>query len=374
MKKIFIYLIMFVVFVQYVPAQTIKRYPSGIEAKTIKAGKVVKKARVGDMINTVIEGKYMGQVLFTTKKMNKGLPVNFKVEKPKFRGDVMEGILQMNEGDSTVFYIPADSFFRGNRPPNAKPGEKVIYNVKINWIKTPADIAKEQKAYDDYMKQQAVQKKQMAKMMADQKKAQAAAALLVKKDKEAIAKFVIDNGIQNVKTTSSGLSYAISKEGEGETVPNGKQVVMNYTGRLLDGTPFDSNLDSTFGHVQPLSFVLGTGRVIRGWDEGIAFLKKGSVAKLLIPSGLGYGPNSQGKIPANANLIFDVEVVDFMDPPPPPPPTPTTPAKIESSPSGNIQAPVLKAEEVKSVPKIEDVEMPVVTEEAPPGGHVPLKK
>jgi FKBP-type peptidyl-prolyl cis-trans isomerase FkpA len=325
MKRIFILLVASAFSLQTADAQTVKRLPSGIEAKTIKFGKVTKKAKVGDMINTVIEGRVSGKTIYSTKTSNKGMPVNFMVEKPKYKGDVMEGILQMNEGDSTVFYIPADSFFRGGKPPYYKAGDKVIYNVKINWIKTPAQVAKERKDYDVAVKAQAEQKRKMDKMFADQKKAQAAATALAKKDRATIQKYATDNGL-NVQTTKSGLSYIITKEGAGDLVPNGKQVSMNYTGRLLDGTPFDSNTDSAFGHVQPLTFVLGTGRVIKGWDEGIALLKKGSQAKLLIPSDMAYGPNAQNKIPANSNMVFDVEVLDVMDAPPPPPPAPATPA------------------------------------------------
>ena len=86
---------------------------------------------------------------------------------------------------------------------------------------------------------------------------------------------------------------------------------MNYTGKLLIGTPFDSNVDPQFGHVSPFVFALGTGQVIRGWDEGIALFKKGGKGVLYIPSSLAYGERSPGpQIPANSVLIFDVEVVD----------------------------------------------------------------
>jgi FKBP-type peptidyl-prolyl cis-trans isomerase len=86
---------------------------------------------------------------------------------------------------------------------------------------------------------------------------------------------------------------------------------------FLDGNKFDSNLDSSFGHVTPLNFPVGQGRVIRGWDEGIMLLKKGTKAKFILPSTIGYGANGSGKIPANAILQFDVELLDFKKPEPP---------------------------------------------------------
>ena len=70
------------------------------------------------------------------------------------------------------------------------------------------------------------------------------------------------------------------------------------------------------GHVTPLNFPLGQGRVIRGWDEGIALLKKGTKAKFILPSAIAYGKSGSGKIPANSILQFDVELLDFKKPAP----------------------------------------------------------
>jgi FKBP-type peptidyl-prolyl cis-trans isomerase len=87
-------------------------------------------------------------------------------------------------------------------------------------------------------------------------------------------------------------------------------VTIDYTGHLLDGTVFDSNVDPKFQHPEPFTTVIGVGRVIAGWDKGITLLKKGSKATLYIPSGMGYGPRGNGRIPANSVLVFDVEVVE----------------------------------------------------------------
>jgi len=108
--------------------------------------------------------------------------------------------------------------------------------------------------------------------------------------------------------TDSGLYYSIQKEGTGATPKSGKTVSVHYRGMLMDGTVFDSSYQRN----QPIDFPLGEGRVIPGWDEGIALLKKGSVAKLVIPSELAYGAQGAGGvIPPNATLIFEVELVDF---------------------------------------------------------------
>jgi FKBP-type peptidyl-prolyl cis-trans isomerase len=104
----------------------------------------------------------------------------------------------------------------------------------------------------------------------------------------------------------SGLGIKIIQEGNGELPPNGKNVIVHYTGYLEDGTKFDSSVDRG----QPFSFTLGQGQVIKGWDEGIAKLKVGTKAVLLIPANLGYGSRGAGGvIPPNATLFFEVELL-----------------------------------------------------------------
>ena len=109
--------------------------------------------------------------------------------------------------------------------------------------------------------------------------------------------------------TDSGLYFKINREGTGDHPKKGKNVSVHYRGMLLDGTVFDSSYQRN----EPIIFPLGLGQVIKGWDEGIALLKKGSVAKFLIPSELAYGSSGAGGlIPPNASLIFEVELVDII--------------------------------------------------------------
>lgn len=111
-------------------------------------------------------------------------------------------------------------------------------------------------------------------------------------------------------TTDSGLKYQITEKGAGEVPKTGETVVMHYTGTLEDGTKFDSSLDRN----QPFRFALGTGRVIKGWDEGVALLHVGDKARFVIPSELGYGARDMGTIPPNSTLIFDVELLEIVKP------------------------------------------------------------
>lgn len=111
-------------------------------------------------------------------------------------------------------------------------------------------------------------------------------------------------------TTASGLKYKITEQGKGIQAIPGSNVTVHYTGTLVDGKKFDSSKDRN----QPFSFKLGAGRVIKGWDEGIALLHVGDKAVLTIPPGLGYGESNMGSIPPNSTLIFEVELLDVKEP------------------------------------------------------------
>ena len=113
-----------------------------------------------------------------------------------------------------------------------------------------------------------------------------------------------------IVTTPSGLRYQDLATGGGAEAKAGQQVSVHYTGWLDQtgekGPKFDSSLDRG----KPFQFPLGAGRVIRGWDEGVAGMKVGGKRTLLIPAALGYGSRGAGRaIPPNADLIFDVELL-----------------------------------------------------------------
>lgn len=112
----------------------------------------------------------------------------------------------------------------------------------------------------------------------------------------------------------SDLTVVDQRVGDGETAEAGMLAVVHYTGWLYDpeaadrrGTKFDSSRDRG----QPFSFPLGAGRVIKGWDQGVAGMQVGGQRLLFIPPGLGYGANGAGNvIPPNATLVFDVELLE----------------------------------------------------------------
>ncbi|MEN8177308.1 MAG: FKBP-type peptidyl-prolyl cis-trans isomerase [Pseudomonadota bacterium] len=108
------------------------------------------------------------------------------------------------------------------------------------------------------------------------------------------------------KITDTGLKYEDLAAGDGDVATAGQSVSVHYTGWLTDGSKFDSSVDRN----EPFTFMLGRGMVIRGWDEGVQGMKVGGKRKLTIPPQLGYGAaGAGGVIPANATLVFDVELL-----------------------------------------------------------------
>lgn len=127
--------------------------------------------------------------------------------------------------------------------------------------------------------------------------------------------YAITNRTKNVDVnslnTENSEEKTSSKNMEREAKV-GDVLVMNYTGRFTSGESFDSNVDPKFKHVEPFTFTLGAGQVIKGWDEGLVGMKIGEKKTLTIPPEKGYGSQQVGPIPANSTLIFDVELVDIQ--------------------------------------------------------------
>jgi FKBP-type peptidyl-prolyl cis-trans isomerase FkpA len=122
-------------------------------------------------------------------------------------------------------------------------------------------------------------------------------------DEKIITNYISDNKL-NATATGSGLYYVITSQGTGIQPTSNSNVTVSYKGSLKDGTIFDQS--STSG------ITFGLSNVIKGWQEGIPYFKKGGKGVLLIPSALGYGAQATGSIPANSVLIFDINLINVQ--------------------------------------------------------------
>ena len=175
-------------------------------------------------------------------------------------------------------------------------GQNVVDAIEQNDIILAVTIIREGKAAETFDAAKIFESEQVK-----QKEMEAAKA---KKMEEKIAKMA-----EGATTTSSGLKYIIQEQGDGDKPHPGDRVSVHYAGYLINGTKFDSSYDRN----QPFEFVLGQGRVIKGWDEGVALLNIGTKAKFFIPANLAYGSRGAGGvIPPNATLIFEVELLGIV--------------------------------------------------------------
>jgi FKBP-type peptidyl-prolyl cis-trans isomerase len=320
MQKFFIILIALFT-ITHAKGQFLK-LQSGIEYRYIKKGAATQTAKVGDYMSMIIKSTCSGQVLFDSKKFNKGInaPVNFPIEKTKYNGDVNEVLRLLHEGDSVIVRIQQDSFYR---VPQAQrkgvvAGEPVMYNIGVYSIKTPAQIKKIQddykKSMEAFAKQQAVFKKQQEEQLIQQKKQ----AVLDKNQNDLLVRYFAKNNVTNAKKLSSGVYVVMDKEGSGDLIKPGFEVSMNYEKYALNGPKYDSNIDSTFKHMTPTKVNVGQRQLIAGWDEGLQSFRKGGKGQIFIPSKYAYGSNKFGirpndTIPANSIIKVDVEVLDVVD-------------------------------------------------------------
>ncbi len=273
-----------------------KETDNGLYYKFHVENKDAQKPVLGDILVAELTVRTSDSTLFT----NAGNPQRlFKLDTSYYKGDLNEGLAMMGVGDSVTFIISADSLKKVmNLPEFIKTGDVLYYDIKITEIVSKA-----------------VAEKEKNEMMASQQKMLEAAKV---KESTDIEKYLSDNKIK-VKPTESGLYFIDLKKGNGAKAEKGKKVKVNYTGKLTNGTVFDTSIEAEAKKAgtydakrpyEPIEFTLGKGEVIPGWDEGISMMKVGGKARLVIPSKIAYGERGAGNsIPPYAVLVFEVELI-----------------------------------------------------------------
>lgn len=226
---------------------------------------------------------------------SEGKPILFPLKYPHFDGDIYEAVALMSEGDSAAFWINADSMylkvFRKPFPENTTHGSDLKVTIKTLKIRSQQEYKEEQTSYYN------ANLKESADVIAKRKK----------KEEAQIQEYINKSGFKFTKT-EKGVYYTLTENKlENKALPKpSNAVVFNYVGQLINGKVFESSYED-IGH--SITFTIGSGDVIEGWDDAFRNIPNGAKAKIIIPSHLGYGNIDKGKIPANSILVFDVHVV-----------------------------------------------------------------
>jgi FKBP-type peptidyl-prolyl cis-trans isomerase FkpA len=261
---------------------------TGLKYQLHEQNEDARKAKVGDILtlNLILKNASDSVIRDTHKE---GVPLRLMLQVPPFKGAFEEGLAMLAKGDSATFYVKADSLFTRSGqglPPGITKGSDIAFNVKLLDVQNEQEFQKSQT--EAGQKQKGI-------------------------DDKAITDFLAKNGqAGKFQKTQNGVYYVITQPGAGPKPNRSDNVQVHYTGKLMNGKVFDSSVGNPQSGGKPLSFQVGMGMVIPGWDEGIMQLNKGTKATIYIPSGMAYG--AQGApptIPANSPLIFDVELVDI---------------------------------------------------------------
>jgi FKBP-type peptidyl-prolyl cis-trans isomerase len=228
-----------------------------------------------------------GEKLFST--YDRAEPIDFKVGSQFENMGFQEVIKQMKEGGKANAIVPSSMAFGAQGAGDfVAPFTTLYYDVEL--VKVLSDAEWQKKQTDKEAKKQA------EKARTEQEEAQA------------IQKYMKDNNITPTTVLPSGLIYVEQQAGSGPKPVTGKKVKVQYTGKFLNGTTFDSSV----GKGEPLEFPIGQRAVIEGWDLGIALMSQGTKALLIVPSKLAYKERGYGDaIPPNATLVFEVELVEI---------------------------------------------------------------
>jgi FKBP-type peptidyl-prolyl cis-trans isomerase len=287
--------------------QDFKKGDKGLEYKITATGSG-SKVKIGNFLQMhvcqIISNGKKDTIVNDTRK--NGTPIIEPFDSTSIPPEYFKIIAQLRKGDSLTIRLLVDSMYKDNpgaMPPFMKKGNYFLTTVKL------LDV------FTNQAQMETARKKDIQIKM--EKDSIENIKILAKDDKELQAYFK-KNNITGLQKTKLGTYVQITQSGTGAMIDTTVVVETKYTGSLLNGKKFDSNIDSTFKHTEPFNvnmtndYTLG-GPVIKGWTDGLMLLNKGAKAKFYVPSVLGYGKQAMGdRIPENSILMFDIEVSNVL--------------------------------------------------------------
>jgi len=281
-----------------------KKTKSGVLYKIISDGKGL-TAQKGQFLKIhVVQNLRSGTKDSLLGTSYDAIPIYLPVDSMPPSYNPGEVFTMLRKGDSAQIIMEVDSLMRqgGNLPPFMNKNDKLVIGIKVLDVMSDEDRAKDQ-ASSEQAFQEVMKKRESAQL---------------EKDIATIESYLSSKKI-NAQRTGQGTFVEILSQGEGPVADSGKLVSIRYTGQVINGDYFDSNIDSTKQFqphpMEPFEFISGSQGAIDGMLEGIQKFRKGSKGNIYIPSSLGYGasPRPGGPIKANDNLMFYIEVVDVKD-------------------------------------------------------------
>lgn len=287
MMRLFAFLLIPAIFFISCGKMDYKKTPGGMPYKIYKSGDTQRIAN-GNIVKVSFTRKIKDSLAYTTVG---GVSAYVPITQYKDPYDISELWTQLCLGDSIVTIQMVDTFLKRSPmgvPPNLKKGDRIVTTLKVLKIFSSDSAAR-----------------------ADEQKENEA---FLTNEIKFLENYLKEKGIKAEKT-QSGAWVQVINPGNGIIIDSGKYVSVDYTGTSFSGKKFDSNTDPAFNHVQPLQFVVGSGQMIKGFDEGVRFIKLGGEAKVYVPSMLGYGanPDPRSGIKPYEHLIFDLKVTDVKD-------------------------------------------------------------
>jgi len=254
-------------------------HSSGLEYKFIASNPSGDSPGVGDIV--VLSIKYFDE---QNTLLDESDFYRMQVSRPAYQGDIHTGLQMLQVGDSVCFRLDALDFYEKTRkrelPQELQQGDPLYIHLRLKNILSAKSLETERQGIYH------TDEKQEMQLLED----------------------YLERTNIRVEPLESGLRIVILEEGGGLKPMAGQTVTVHYTGKTIDGKIFDTSLTKP----RPLSFILGRGEVIKGWDEGFLHLTQGSKARLIIPSKLAYGDQGYGNaILPYSTLVFDVELINI---------------------------------------------------------------
>ena len=238
------------------------------------------KPQIGDIVEVTYTFRVKDSILV------KDAPLYDQIVESLYPGDVYAALRKMHLGDSATFIMDGEAFFQHFMgQPFPFDTKELYFDVKLHKI-TPQE---------EFEQQQAEQQREYEAMIEEFRLS----------EDGLISDYIERNNIK-VKPTASGLYFMRTVSGGGKAIKTGSRVMVHYTGKLLDGTVFDSSVERG----EPIEVKVGEGYVIPGWEEALLLMRGGDRATVLIPSKLAYGSRGAGYvIMPYTPILFDLEVV-----------------------------------------------------------------